>query len=514
MWILNKHPQAEGNLAKHKDIRMLTVTQHGTCGDGVSNDTAAIQAAIDAAAAHGGGTVVVPPGRYRVGTVFLRDRIRLHLEAGAVLVGSDRYQDYTPRQYDCSMPTDAPDMWHLLVADGCRDIALTGQGRIDGSGPAFYHPPASELAWPEPFAENRRMRSLVEIYRCRGVLIEDVTLGNVSNWTLHLHESDDLVVRGVRIRNPPTAPNADGIDITGCRNVTITGCLIDTCDDAVCLKSNPRGRSCEDVTVVGCSIRTHCVGLKIGCYETFQDIRNVVFSNCIVRGSSRAVGIYSLQGFTVENVAVSNIVCDTCVPLMYTRPIHIDCRRHERAIGPSRVRNVLVSGVLAQTTGRCLVTCAPDCEMSGVTLRDVILRYPEVEDPALHGATVGGNQFSSANPWARVERAALVAEGVTDLVVDGFQCHWPSGPAEPRWKFARKMANGTQETFVPSDWELATDQPFAAISVRRVQGGYLRGPAPAGFQGGGAVRSQDSVWPPGNSGGGAAAGGGRDAFIP
>jgi len=82
MWILNKHPQAEGNLAKHQDIRMLTVTQHGMCGDGVSNDTAAIQAAIDAAAAHGGGTVVVPPGRYRVGTVFLRDRIRLHLEAG------------------------------------------------------------------------------------------------------------------------------------------------------------------------------------------------------------------------------------------------------------------------------------------------------------------------------------------------------------------------------------------------------------------------------------------------
>jgi len=474
---------------------MVIVTQHGTRGDGVTNDTAAIQSAIEAAAAQGGGTVVVPPGRYRLGTVFLRDRIRLHLEAGAVLVGSEHYQDYTPRWYDCSMPTDAPDMWHLLVADGCRDIALTGQGRIDGSGPSFYHPPAHELAWPVAFAENRRMRTMVEIYKCRGVVIEDVTLGNVSNWTLHLHESDDIVVRGVRIQNPPTAPNADGIDITGCRNVTITGSLIDTCDDAVCLKTNPRGRSCEDVTVQGCSIRTHCAGLKIGCYETFQDIRNVVFSNCIVRGSSRAVGIYSQMGCTVENVMVSNIVCDTCVPLMFTRPIHFDCRQHERANGPSRLRNILVSGLLAETTGRCLITCGPGSELSEVTLRNVILRYPAVDDPAWRGATVGGNQFSTANPWARVERAALVAEGVTGLVVDGFQCHWPVGAAESRWQFPRKMANGSEVTFVPSDWELAPLVPFAAISVRHVRGGYCRGPVPDGFQGGEPVRGESSEWP-------------------
>lgn len=474
---------------------MISVTTHGSRGDGVANDTAAIQAAIDAVANQGGGTVLVPPGQYRVGTVFLRDRIRLHLEAGAVLVGSDNYQDYTPRRYDGSLPTDESDMWHLLVADGCRDIALTGQGRIDGSGPAFYHPPARDLAWPEPFAENRRMRSLVEIYKCRGVVLEDVTLGNVSNWTLHLHESDDIVVRGVRIRNPPTAPNADGIDITGCRNVTVTGCLIDTCDDAVCLKTNPRGRSCEDVTVQGCTIRTHCVGLKIGCYETFQDIRNVTFANCVVRGSSRAVGIYSLQGFTVENVAVMNIVCDTCLPLMYTRPVHIDCRQHpERAIGPSTIRNILVSGLLAETTGRCLVTCGPGSTLAGVVLRDVILRYSEVEDPALRGTTVGGNQFSLANPWARIERAALVAEGVTGLVVDGFQCQWPTRPAPSRWRFQRKMANGTQELFVPADWELAPEAPFAAISVRNVQGGYCRGPIPAGFQGGAPVRMESSAW--------------------
>ena len=89
MWILNKHPQAEGNLAKHKDIRMLTVTQHGTCGDGVSNDTAAIQAAIDAAAAHGGGTVVVPPGRYRIGTVFLRGPALAGFQGGGAVRSQD-----------------------------------------------------------------------------------------------------------------------------------------------------------------------------------------------------------------------------------------------------------------------------------------------------------------------------------------------------------------------------------------------------------------------------------------
>jgi hypothetical protein len=477
-------------VAMRTDIR-----QHGARGDGQVLDTSAIQAAIDAVALAGGGLVVVPPGRYRVGTIFMRDRVRLHLDAGADLVGSERHEDYAKRDFDGAHAQVDRDQWHLLVADGCRDIALTGQGSIDGSGPAFYHPPRHDMAWPEAFAENRRMRTMVQIHRCQGVLIEDVRLGNVSNWTLHLHESDDITVRGVRIINPPTAPNADGIDITGCRNVRISGCTIDTCDDAVCLKTNPRGRSCEDVTVDGCVIRTHCVGLKIGCFETFQDIRNVAFSNCVVRGSSRAVGLYSHQGATVENVAVSNIVCDTCVHLMFTRPLHIDCRRHPQWTGdPSVLRNILVAGVLAETEGRCLLTAGPGCDLSGVTLRDLVLRYPAIEDPAIRGATVGGGQFSNANPWARIERAALVAEGVRDLVVDGFQVRWPTGPAPKRWRFERKMANGDHALYGTADFALADGVPFAAMSVKDVTG-RVRGPLPAGWAGGEALASNGSIFP-------------------
>jgi len=472
----------------------VDVRDYGASGEGGKLDTASIQAAIDSVAAAGGGMVVVSPGQYRVGTVFLLDNVRLHLDAGAVLVGSTDADDYTHRDFDGAGTEVQHDLWHLLVADGCRDIALTGQGRIDGSGPSFYFPPERELAWPRPFPENGRMRTMVEFHRCRGVVVEDVTLGNVSNWTLHLHESDDVVVRGIRIENPPTAPNADGIDITGCRNVRINGCRIDTCDDAICLKTNPRGRTCEDITVDGCVIRTHCVALKVGSSETYQDVRNVAFSNCVVRGSSRAIGLYSHQGCIVENISASNIVCDTCVPLMFTRPIHLECYNHERASGPSTMRNILIAGLLAETNGRCMVTAQPGCDLSDITLRDVQLRYPVLDDPAPRAAEAPCGQFSKGNPRARVERAALVAEGVRDLTVEGFLCKWPAGDTPDRWLFEKKMANGCHDLFEPADWTLAADCPFAAVCARNVNGGYIRGPVPDGFQGGEALRMDECNW--------------------
>jgi hypothetical protein len=475
------------------------ITDHGAIPDGAILATAAIQAAIDAVAAAGGGTVVVPSGRFLTGMIRLKDRIELHLARGAVLIASPRVEDHLP-----IVQTDGGngDHWptgegsfHLVLAQGCTDIALTGPGTLLGNGPAWYGAATPESPWPLAIHKDwRRMGALVLISKCRKVLIEDVTLGDVGNWTLHLHESDRITVRGIIIDNPAEAPNADGIDITGCRGVAISGCHIDTCDDAICLKTLPNGRSCEDIAVTNCILRTHCVALKLGCSEGHQDMRNVVFSDCTVRGSHRAVGIYSLRGAVVENIMVENIVCDTRAPLMFTRPIHLDLRRNPQTGKAGALRSVRIAGLTATTSGRCVLTAEAGLRLEDILLRDVTLRYPVVDDPAIMGAEFGGSQFSNKNPWARTDRAALVAENADGLVVDGFSVRWPTGPATADWTFASKIANGTQRTFTPADWTLAASTPFAAVAGRNLTGGRLDRRGLAGLAGGPAFDLDEGSW--------------------
>jgi polygalacturonase len=457
-----------------------TITQYGAIGTGTDLNTYAIQQAIDAVHAAGGGTVTVPPGVFLTGMIYLRDRVRLHLDAGAVLKASPRVEDHPKRDLPDGMEWNwgwaSKGRFHLVAAVGCRDIAITGQGTIDGNGPAFYHPSTDELAWPKAYEAPLRMCTMVQIERCQGVRIEGVTLTNVSFWTLHLHESDRIVVDGIRILNPHNAPNGDGIDITGCRGVMISNCHIDTCDDAICLKTFPTGRSCENVVVTNCVIRTDCVGLKLGCVESFQDIRQVTFSNCVVRGSHRAIGLYCWRGQTFENIAFSNITCDSRVPLMYTRLIHIEAQSVDVDGRPSTIRNVRISNFIAQTNGRILLAAAPGSTVENIQLRDVLLDYVTVDDPALMAATVGGSQFAKFSPWARTTRAALVADNIRALVVDGFQVRWPSKPCPESWRFARKAANGTDQQYQPADWGEGTTPPFGAVAVRNVQGGYLHAP--------------------------------------
>ena len=102
----------------------------------------------------------------------------------------------------------------------------------------------------------------------------------------------------------------------------IRKCRITTCDDAICLKSSEKGGACESVVVTNCVIQTSCVGLKIGS-ETHKDIRNVTMSNCVITQSSRAIGIYSVHGGTIEHILFQNIVANTNAPLVLSRPIQI-----------------------------------------------------------------------------------------------------------------------------------------------------------------------------------------------
>ncbi|MCC5839140.1 MAG: hypothetical protein JJT96_03365 [Opitutales bacterium] len=462
----------------------------GAIGDGTTLNTAAIQAAMEAAAAASGGTVYVPAGTYLTGTLHLRSGITLEMHPAAVLLGSPRIEDY-----DTGGVTEDIDRnpWHLLVAHDCSHITLRG-GTIDGNGPAFWEevrgddpltcvvarepdPARAPLLWIHAH-KDRRPSPMIDFTGCRHIRIVDTIIRNSAGWNLHLHCCDYVWIRGVHLEANLRGPNNDGFDVTGCRDVMISDCHLSCCDDAIVLKTTKDSRSVERVTVTNCIIRTPCAALKLGANESFHDFRQITFSNCVVYESNRAFALYSLEGGHIEDVVVSNIVCDTRAPFLFNRPIHFDVRRRNPGSRLGSIRHVVVSQFIARTDGRILLTAEEPGVIEDVVLRDVRMVYPVIDDPApAANPAVGGTQFSSKTLDARSARAAVVAENIGELVLENLAVAWPASEEVPaEWDFSLKAAAGTHALFERTDFRPVDRSAFHVLWARRCTG-WIRCPS-------------------------------------
>ncbi len=449
------------------------VTDFGAIPDGETLATKAIQEALDAAGKQGGGTVVVPPGTFPTGTLHLRSFVTLELATGARLLGSPRMEDYPEASWNRERDRHRH---HLLVADEVEGVTIRGGGTIDGNGPAFWKPQKAERTWIG--AKHPRVCPMLEFRRCRDLRILDVTITNSPGWTVHTWVCDRVWLRGVKLLNHMFGPNTDGFDIDACRDVFISDCHVECGDDAIVLKTTPdAGRSLERVTVTNCVLRTHCVGLKTGANESYFPMRQITFSNCVVYGCTRAVGFYSWRGSMQEDIAVSNIVCDTDCGFILNRPIHIDVRSEDGA-APSGLRNVRISNLVARTDGRVLMTAADGGTVENVLLRDVQLIYPALDDPAATGAEARSAQFSNHSPEARVARAAVVADGLRNLVVEDLEVQWPDPDRAADWWDGPKQENSSTRAYPRAD-DAAGDPPMHAFWGRNLEGGRLHAPGAA-----------------------------------
>ena len=285
------------------------VQRYGTCGDGQALDTAAIQAAIDACHRQGGGTVWVPAGQYVTGTIFLRDNLTLHLDAGATLLGSPRFEDYPvlPNRWQGEQQLAyAP----LIAGENLHNIAITGRGTVNGRGEPWWKAHrAKALAHPRP--------RLIGFTECTNVLIENVTLINSPSWTINPVRCNNVRIHGVTITNPPDSPNTDGINPDSCSQVRISDCLVSVGDDCITLKSGAEHERadlrapCRDISITNCTLQRGHGGIVIGS-EMSGGVQNVVVSNCLFIGTDRGVRLKSRRGRggIVENVRISNLIMD------------------------------------------------------------------------------------------------------------------------------------------------------------------------------------------------------------
>jgi polygalacturonase len=208
-------------------VSSFSVRDHGATGDGKTLDSHAIQAAIDACAHQGGGTVYLPAGQYLTGSLFLRNNITLHLDAGAVLLGSENPDDYPvihSRWEGMHQDTYAP----LIGGENLQNISLVGRGTINGCGAVWWKAKQEKtLAHPRP--------RLISFSDCSNVLIEGITAINSRSWTINPVHCQNVNIRGITIINPADSPNTDGINPDSCRLVRISDCFVSVGDDCICL---------------------------------------------------------------------------------------------------------------------------------------------------------------------------------------------------------------------------------------------------------------------------------------
>lgn len=367
-------------LAQARPATAMTVdVRHsGAKGDGQTVSTRAIQKAIDRCAAAGGGTVHFPPGKWLSGTLVLKSHVTLHLEAGATLLGSTDLAHYPEKAPRIPSYTDNYVSRSLIYAEDAKHVAIRGRGTIDGQGRHFFW-----KSW-----DKRDRPFLIRMIACTDVLVEDVRLRNSAMWMQHYLVCERLRLRGMDVFNHATYNN-DGVDIDGCRDVSISGCMFDTDDDALCLKST-QPRPTENVTISNCILSSHCTALKTGT-ESTGGFRNITVNNCVIVSPRYSKALWGfpegrcgialelVDGGTLENITISNVVIDgVSVPLFMRlgnrgRPYKDDVPKPPTGT----FRNVVLSNIRATGASRIGVALAgiPGHPIEHVTLRDIRLEF-------------------------------------------------------------------------------------------------------------------------------------------
>jgi hypothetical protein len=358
------------------------VTDYGARGDGNALNTMAIQAAIDACAEAGGGRVVIGSGQFLCGTLVLRDHVELHLERGAVLLGSTDIAHYPEMRSKTRFYGDEWVRQSLIYGEGLVDIGLSGPGTIDGQGAAF---PVTTKKKPDRY---RNRPYLIRLISCRRVDVSGLTLRNSAMWMQHYLACEDLSITGIRVWNHCNKNN-DMMDIDGCRNVIISGCKGDTDDDALTLKSTSP-RPCENITISNCILSSHCNAIKMGT-ESTGGFRNIVISNCVVKPSAKKEVIYGkpggisgvslevVDGGLMEAITLSDLVIEGPeVPLFIrlgnrARPYMQDAAPP----GVGSLEGILVENVQARSAGPtgCSITGIPGHPARRITLRNLRLEF-------------------------------------------------------------------------------------------------------------------------------------------
>lgn len=421
------------------------IIDYGAVGDGATTNTLAINRAIEACAADGGGRVLVPQGVFRSGTIALLNNVELHLAMGAVLLASTDRNDF-PRQGQPAYRSlkDKGGWFALIYAREAQNIAITGFGTIDGNG-ALQEPD------PKLFGGDLdgRPRNILFI-SCRDIRVEGVRMRNSGMWNQHYLDCEDLLIDRIEVYNHSNRNN-DGIDIDGCRRVVLSNSIIDSDDDGITLKSTGPAAT-EDVVITNCVVSSFCNAIKAGT-ESTGGFRNISISNCVVKPSRSetnpifntprhgitGISLEIVDGGIMEGVSISNVTIEGTECPLYIRLGNRARKYAEDVPTPpvGKMRNITINNLVAYNTGNfsSSITAIPGHAVENVQLSniqffnggglnpgDYIQKYTDVSEDE--------RGYPQPTVWGNLPSSVLFIRHAKNVSLIGFQ--FGSGLPDPR----------------------------------------------------------------------------------
>ncbi len=336
---------------------MVSVEEFGGVGDGITLNTNAFAKSMDALAAKGGGTLIVPKGIWFTGPIVFRSNINMHLEKGAVILFSPDFNLY-PIVETIFEGLDTRRCQSPISGRNLVNVAITGQGSINGYGEAWrplkknkvtasqwkkmigaggvvknndtWYPSESSFKGSQISDMNVPRQNLTEqewleikdflrpvmvsFIECKNVYLQGVLFENSPSWNLHPLMCENVILDGLFVRNPGYSQNGDGLDLESCRNSIIVNCTFDVGDDGICIKSGKdepgrrRARPTENVIVDNCKVFQGHGGFVVGS-EMSGGVRNISVKNCQFLGTDVGLRFKSTRGRggVVENIYISDI---------------------------------------------------------------------------------------------------------------------------------------------------------------------------------------------------------------
>ncbi len=342
---------------------VYNIVDFGAKGDSAKINTAAIQEAIDLCSKQGGGTVIVPPGKYLTGSFLMKNNVELHLEMGATLFGSGDSIDYPHRITDTRSFTrdgkQRQQYFGLIMANGVENIAITGLGTIDGNGAYSDHFRSYPLTddgskWHKPDRPR-----LFFFYNSKNIKIHDIKAINPNNWTMHLKRCDFVDIRGIEIYAHANANN-DGLNIDECQDMTVSNVIIDADDDGLVFKSLGT-RDVKNVSVTNSIISSKITPIKTGT-ESGGGFQNITISNCIIRASyekeafdpnrttlhGAGIALEIVDGGTMDGVLISNIVIEDSYAPVFMRLGNRGRKYGGEEPAPGKMRNIILDNIICK----------------------------------------------------------------------------------------------------------------------------------------------------------------------
>lgn len=359
----------------------------GICSDGITMNTRSIQYAINYIHDNGGGTLVFYVGRYVTGSIYMKSDVSIRLEEGAILVGS-----LNPLDYEMVNNTTA-----MILADGQRNISITGKGVIDGRGFQVANNLVSLIhkgVVKDPLKYDRPREGIrpmnIYFHKCSKITIRGITLKDPGSWNQTYNQCKNLMVDNIFV-DSKSYWNNDGIDIVDCDSVSVTNSYFDAADDGICLKSHDASAVCCNVVIRGNTVRTSANGIKFGT-ASLGGFRNVrIIDNYVYDTYRSAITFAAVDGGFVEDIVVDSLRSVNTGNVIFLR---IGERREGKK---GRMENITISNVYAEVPATkpdagyryegpvedmprnispASIVGMPDAVIRNVTLRNVEIHYP------------------------------------------------------------------------------------------------------------------------------------------